>query len=117
MDTKRKLDSDEVLGRMVRNTRVNGNCLEWKGQSIPWNPETRRGGYGLAHMPDHLGYDIPEKTTAHRIVHALATGETPPTVMHSCDNRLCINPNHLSSGTYRENTQDMLAKGRGRWQK
>jgi hypothetical protein len=36
-------------------------------------------------------------------------------VMHSCDNPSCINPEHLSVGTRRENTKDMLRKGRDRF--
>jgi len=33
-------------------------------------------------------------------------------ICHSCDVRCCVNPEHLSNGTYRENTMDALAKGR-----
>ena len=33
-------------------------------------------------------------------------------VMHSCDNRACFNPNHLSLGTQQDNVNDALAKGR-----
>jgi hypothetical protein len=33
-------------------------------------------------------------------------------VMHSCDVRLCINPEHLSVGTQKENIQDAIQKGR-----
>jgi hypothetical protein len=33
-------------------------------------------------------------------------------VMHSCDNSYCFNPNHLSIGTYQDNTDDAMAKGR-----
>lgn len=33
-------------------------------------------------------------------------------VRHSCDVPLCINPKHLLLGTYKDNTQDMLRRGR-----
>lgn len=51
---------------------------------------------------------------AHRYSYTLHKGKIPrgKVVMHSCDNPRCVNPKHLSVGTYKENTADMYAKGR-----
>ena len=35
-------------------------------------------------------------------------------ILHHCDNRRCINPDHLFIGTQADNVADMRAKGRGR---
>ena len=34
-------------------------------------------------------------------------------ILHSCDNRKCVNPSHLSEGTIHENNTDREIKGRG----
>jgi len=71
-----------------------------------WQGATTKGGYGVMHI---AGYTI----LAHRAVHALNTGDTTAeVVMHTCDNPKCCNPDHLRSGTYQDNSDDKLAKGR-----
>jgi len=44
----------------------------------------------------------------HRLSYQLYKGEIPKNkeIMHSCHNRLCINPDHLSYGTRKQNMQD-----------
>lgn len=36
-------------------------------------------------------------------------------VRHKCDNPRCINPYHLEIGTYKDNTMDMMTRGRHRY--
>lgn len=36
-------------------------------------------------------------------------------VLHVCDNRPCVNPNHLFLGTNNDNVQDKISKGRQIW--
>lgn len=56
-----------------------------------------------------------KKTMMHRYIYQHANGCTIPAglvVMHKCDNRTCMNPDHLEVGTHLENMQDKVAKGR-----
>lgn len=51
---------------------------------------------------------------AHRVAWILCRGEIPDGlyVLHHCDVRRCVNPDHLFLGTYQDNVDDMVAKGR-----
>jgi len=78
-------------------------CIEWKGNIA-------NNGYGHRRLP------APSRTvtTAHRVEWIKRRGQIPPGfhVLHRCDNRGCINIDHLWLGTRQDNMDDMKAKGR-----
>lgn len=85
--------------------RASNECWNWIG--------TKLNGYGRF----SIGSKESGSDGAHRIswrMHNNAEIQDGMVVMHSCDNPSCVNPSHLSLGTYKENTADMIAKGRKR---
>lgn len=88
------------------------------GNSIP---EPNSGCWLFTGYIDELGYGIIAETKhkrikAHRASHAVFKCEIPDgmDIMHSCDVRCCVNPDHLSICSHQENMADMARKGRAR---
>jgi hypothetical protein len=72
-----------------------------------WTGALTKGGYGK------MGVDG-VTTDAHRLSWELHRGDTGGHfVLHRCDIRCCVNPDHLFLGTHADNMLDMVAKGRG----
>lgn len=76
-----------------------------------WRAGKRSDGYGLI-QDGYYGKTV----SSHRIAYRLFVGEIPDgmMVMHSCDNKLCVNPSHLSLGSSADNQRDMASKRRVR---
>lgn len=72
-----------------------------------WQKNIQMNGYG--HMK-HSG----KTRSAHRISYEMHHGEIPigAYVLHRCDNRRCVKPDHLYLGTAKDNALDMKAKRR-----
>jgi len=51
---------------------------------------------------------------ASRLIYTLLKGEITEGMylLHSCDNELCVNPDHLREGTQKDNMKDMYDRGR-----
>ncbi len=81
----------------------NTGCFLWLGTRT-WN------GYG------HFKLDGKPRR-AHRLAWELTNGAIPGDlqVLHRCDVRECVNPDHLFLGTQADNIVDRDAKGRGVW--
>lgn len=54
---------------------------------------------------------------AHRLAYELFVEPIPAgaSILHTCDNPWCINPDHLFPGSQLDNVRDMIAKGRDRF--
>lgn len=75
-----------------------------------WNWQSSIDGAGYGMIATQKGVHL----KAHRFSWTLSRGEIPESlfVLHRCDNRRCVNPDHLFLGTHQDNMDDMVSKGR-----
>jgi len=87
------------------------DCWEWLGfRNVR--------GYGHFSVDSRAG-KYRRKSNSHRVSFMLYTNKPIPDgqlVCHKCDNKLCVNPKHLFLGSPKDNTWDMIKKGRAHWQ-
>lgn len=79
---------------------VVGDCWEWAAGKDGF-------GYGKYHR-------FKRGETTHVRAYILTYGSIPNglSVLHKCDNPPCINPEHLYTGTQKDNMQDRFKRGR-----
>jgi len=92
-------------------TKVQKGALD---ECWEWQASIDSRGYGNIGLPRNDGTGRYITQRAHRIAFLLANGlmNIDLVVRHSCDNRRCCNPAHLSLGTQSENMTDAVKRGR-----
>lgn len=88
-----------------KNVSVLGHedCWEWRGSAIKDRGRIR----GIFHFGG-------KRMTSHRFSAIIAHGPCPDGMecLHSCDNPICCNPNHLRWGAHFDNMQDVKERMR-----
>lgn len=109
--SKLKSGHTQSCGCYNQERRSQQRKIEWK--------VTEKGCWECtSHKPNFYGYPqymIRQKNyRLSRIIYAELFGPIPEGlyVLHSCDNPLCINPEHLSVGTAKDNSRDMVTRNR-----
>lgn len=85
--------------RFWKQVRKTESCWNWLGSMYST-------GYGKLSVNGQI-------VGAHRYSFFLHNGYWPePMCLHSCDNPLCVNPEHLRAGTHADNMKDVVKRGR-----
>lgn len=82
---------------------MKSECIEWTGYK-------NKDGYGRKRLGEKL-------YLVHRLAycqhHGIDIGQIDGLlVRHKCDNPSCINPEHLETGSQKDNMEDMKSRGR-----
>jgi len=77
---------------------------------VPWTKGLSGGGYGYVSVPGPG-----RRVLVHRVLLERKLGRSlghKELARHTCDNRTCINPDHLEPGYHKDNMQDMVDRQR-----
>ena len=85
--------------KMIHKVEISiSGCWEWQGS-------LSKSGYGKSSY-------LNKSWRSHRLMFFFEYGYEPKMVLHECDNRRCINPDHLYAGDHHKNMADMVVRKR-----
>jgi ribosome-binding protein aMBF1 (putative translation factor) len=102
-----RLRRDYVEAKMKDYVVSEEGCWEYQGV-------IHGHGYGIISLRVSSRPTAALAARAHRVSYAFYNGVDPAEmhVCHKCDNRKCLNPDHLFLGTHQDNMRDKGVKGR-----
>jgi len=102
MSTKRYISAKYMI--LAKTIKQPSGCWFWQG--------SLNTGYGEVHK-NYWGkfYGV---TRAHQLSYIVYNGnyDRDLLILHSCNNKQCVNPKHLRCGTHKDNAQDYMNTGK-----
>ena len=108
---KNNITTEERFWTKVNKTNNVNDCWEWTAA-------IGADGYGVFHWKYIEPKDRAPSGCRSKLIKAhraslYLDGRTVPeglVILHSCDNKSCVNPNHLSVNTQKQNVRDYYSK-------
>jgi len=104
------MTDEDVRDYIKKNSTIDSKTKCWN-----WNFSCDQSGYARCHLRRYP--KVPDYALkVSRVSYLVFNGEIKNglMVLHHCDNRRCVNPDHLHMGTHQDNMDEMSARGRQR---